>query len=324
MCYASTSIGSKLVPATPEILSHLYKSACLPKLCYGVETMDISDKTLDSMEAFHVKNAKLFQGLLPNACNIGSLLLIGWCTISARIDISRLLFMWRILTLPMDCIYKCILIRRILQLTDDNAKREGKGPVYKMVQICSKYNLLEFVLECITCADYLNVKQWKRMVYDVVLRNDKKRLNVSSMMYKSLGRIKNNVTTHTMIGWWKHAKYVPTHVRYCRIVINLLLNTYRLGRENCKLCLTSQRNSIEHILFVCPKLQETREVQLQKVRDCNPKCLVNEINDMCIPERTRFILNAFYCNYVTEWMELYKNVLNFINITLNQYHTLNV
>ncbi len=63
---------------------------------------------------------------------------------------------------------------------------------------------------------------------------------------------------------------------------------------------------------------------MEKVTECNPKSLVKEIDHMCIPERTRFILNAFHCSYITEWMELYKNVLYFINVTLNQYNTLDM
>ncbi len=283
--------------------------------------MDINEKTTESMETFHSKNAKLFQGLPPNACNLGSLLLIGWCTISARIDISRLLFMWRILVLPMDCFYKCLMIRRILQIVNYMDSNKNRGPTWKMVQTCNKYNLLELVMACITSADYLNVKQWKRMIYDIVLRNDQKRLNVSSMMYKSLCRVTNNNKTHTMIGWWKHAKFVPTDAVYCRIIMKLLLDTYRLGREHCKLCINGQKNSIEHILFVCPKVDEIRTIQWKKVNECNPDCLIREINNMCIPERTRFILNAFNCNYVTEWMDLYRNVLYFINVMLNQYNT---
>ena len=80
--------------------------------------------------------------------------------------------MWRILMLPMNCLYKCILVRRIMHIVND-VTRDKNGPIYKILQTCKKYDLLDFVMDSITSADYVNVKQWEKMGYDIVLRNAK-------------------------------------------------------------------------------------------------------------------------------------------------------
>ena len=77
VCYASQSLGSKTVPVTPVILSKLYYATCIPKLCYAIEIMDVKDNMLQGMEKFHTKNAKMFQGLMENSCNVGSLKMMG-------------------------------------------------------------------------------------------------------------------------------------------------------------------------------------------------------------------------------------------------------
>ena len=102
VCYAIQSLGSKTVPLTPVISDKLYMSVCLPKLFYATEIMDIDPKTMDLMENFHIEKAKMFQGLSKNACNTGCLLTMGWSTIEAIIDVHKLLFIWRVLMLPME------------------------------------------------------------------------------------------------------------------------------------------------------------------------------------------------------------------------------
>lgn len=318
MCYASQSLGSSSVPVTPVILSKLYHSVCLPKLCYAVETMELDPKCIDTMETFHAKNAKMFQGLPSNTCNIGSLTALGWSTISALIDIYRLLFMWRMLLLPMQCVYKVIILKRIMNqmlLTND-----FKGPVNKILTACKKYGLCQIVLNGVLYGDYISQAEWKKVVKESVYKMDTKRQKVHTKVYKSMSLINDNfVGSHVISPWWIYSKTFPRQVKKCRVLIGLILNSYRLGRKRCVFCIDGHQNDIAHILFQCKKLEDTRKDLWYTVKTHCPPQLWNDINAMSPSDCCMFVLNAFNCNFVIEWKDLYRSTANYVHVMFRLY-----
>ena len=320
VCYASQSIGSKVVPVTPSVLSKLYHSACIPKLCYGVEIMDIDHKSAENMETFHAKNAKMFQGLSKNTCNIGSITTIGWPTISALIDIYRMLFMYRTLVLPMQCMYKVIMLKRITnQLFTPNAE-VFRGPVSKMLMACQKYALQEIVLNAVLYGEYIEPIHWKKLVKELVYKVDSKRQKINIKLYKSMSLLNVEfVGSHIILPWWKYAKTCPWQVRKCRVITRLLLNSYRLGREMCIFCNDGSPNDIAHILFDCRKLHNVRKDSWANIEVHCPLQLWRELNGMCSLNRSRFLLNAFNCDLICEWSDLYMDVVNFVYIMFTSY-----
>ena len=116
ICYGIHSIGSYRVPISPVVANKLYKDVCMPKLCYGAELMEIIKQSLYEMETFHCQSAKLIQGLPTQSSNSGSIFTIGWHSIEATVDIMRLMFLWRVLSMSMSNIYKVIMLRRIFEI----------------------------------------------------------------------------------------------------------------------------------------------------------------------------------------------------------------
>ena len=153
VCYGVQSLGSYSTPVSPIVASKLYKSVCIPKLCYGVEVMDIETDTLSCMEQFHSSSSKIFQGLPIQSASVGSVWNIGWLSIESIIDIMRLMFLWRILRLPMTCMYKVILLQRMLMLLH---KEKGQGPTWNIITTCAKYGLMEFVINSIESGIYMS------------------------------------------------------------------------------------------------------------------------------------------------------------------------
>ena len=45
---------------------------------YGMEIMQVDDKSMNIMETFHSINAIMYQGLAQHACNIASIGTMGW------------------------------------------------------------------------------------------------------------------------------------------------------------------------------------------------------------------------------------------------------
>ena len=153
--HAIHAIGSRRAPVTPKSGSHVYHSICLSKLLYGVELMDVPHTIMREMESFHASIAKALQGLQENACNIGAIRTLGWTSIQSNIDINRLLFLWRIICLPVTCIYKRLLITRYGYICYD--MYDCKGPLKCMLDTAKKYNLFNHVQEAIESGQHITM-----------------------------------------------------------------------------------------------------------------------------------------------------------------------
>ena len=192
------SLGSYIVPVNPRVASKLHHSLTIPKLCYGVEILDISEVALEQMETFQSKCAKVMHALPIQTSNVGCITTIGFKSIEATIEIMRMIFLWRMLLLPINCMYKIVLLRRLIQIETQGS---GLGPVNRIIDVCKKYGLMKFVCESEKNAEYISLNQWKSKVKEIVMTRDIKRVNISCKLYKSLDML-NIRTKHGIIGWW--------------------------------------------------------------------------------------------------------------------------
>ena len=69
------------------------KTNSVPKLCYGTEVMDISEKTFSDVEAFHCNMAKHVQSLPKQCSNVGSLATLGWNGLRSHCNFLKLIFL---------------------------------------------------------------------------------------------------------------------------------------------------------------------------------------------------------------------------------------
>ena len=92
----------------------------MPKLTYGLDVTPIPDKCLAMLEDAHRVNSKLVQGLPLNLPRPATLATIGWISINSYIGLLKIMFMVRILCLPMSCVYRTIMANRITMLLNEN------------------------------------------------------------------------------------------------------------------------------------------------------------------------------------------------------------
>ena len=305
------AIGSKRTPVTPVVSSKLYSSVCVPKLLYGCEIMKISQGSLTKLEDFHIQAAKGFQGLPDHAINCGSLATIGWLSISCIIDRMKLLFLWRLLMLPMDNIYKQVVVRRVISILHIS-QVDHVGPTASILDLCRKYSLLDVVVECIESGEYLTLPEWKKIVHNVTLDYDVKRWKCTAYMCRSLSMFKKEIVMFQISPWWIHCYRNMKEVRKVRNVIQLLLGKGRHDKEICKLCMYSFKD-IVHILFECSMVSTYRlELWNNLVKECIP-VFVSDLNKMSNVDKCRFILNALHVQYTPEWGCMYTAMLDFVH-----------
>ena len=287
--------------------SKLYWDVCIPKLTYGFEVMDVKDASLEKVISFHYQAAKITQGLPEHAVNIGSVATIGWQPIESYIDILRLLFMWRILLLPMQNIYKTFLVRRILHLVD-NYTKNALGPTKNVLDICIKYGLHQYVLAAIETAEYCTMNEWKKMIKLIATDRYVKSWNATKHLFTSLKFLKKDPTC--LSPWWKYAAHNVAKVKRCKIIIQLLLGRERHQYKLCQYCDLCTRSTIPHVLFECRHLSKLREDLWVKVEEVCPPNLIDEINVMNNEGKTIFILNAVNTNYIP-YFSMYKSTFFF-------------
>lgn len=322
MCYAMQSLGTIGCPLPPLIASRLYNGACIPKLLYGVETMHMEDQTIDKLESFHAGSAKMFQGLPENTSNIGSVGLLGWNSIGAKIDIARLLFVWRILLLPMSSIYKKIMITLIISLYANDKYKCNEGPTADIMRTCDCYNLLEDVMHAVLSGCYISMNKWKGHVVKVVNRRDFRSWQIWSTMYSSLHLYPyDELESFKMSQWWMYNVRNPEDGRRCRLMAKCILNSYRLGRVRCEMCNCHFRNSITHILFECEDLISIRNEYWNRIYLYGgvPN-LFTEMDNMSYDTRCKFIFGAFRSDYIYEWNSFYRYVLKFVEMVYMSYY----
>ena len=122
-----------------------------------------------------------------------------------------------------------------------------------------------------------------------------------------------------MLGWWYFVKHNPWYNKRCRMIVGLLLNTYRIGYKKCALCLNGQQNDITHVLFQCESLLHIRTELWAKVIEDAPGQLGRELEAMSIYSRSKILLNALNCDFIEEWSKVYKSIMFFVCTLFQEY-----
>ena len=162
---------------------------------------------------------------------------------------------------------------------------------------------------------------WKSKVNFIVREKFIQRLKISCKLYKSLLYLEiNDDVNICSSGWIQFLHKEPNRSRQSRCIFNLLVNAYRLGNQMCVLCSSCELDTTEHILFVCSNGDIIRgELWRNVVNNC-PRPLADELCQMSVFTRTKFLLNAFRSNYIREWHDIYVNVSEFIYKLYNRHY----
>ena len=200
------------------------------------------------------------------------------------------------------------------------SKDVGSGPVWNIIETCRHYDLISTVIEAVESGSYVSIAEWKKLICNVVSENDLKRSKSTCRLYKSLQILNHNVLEHRLFSWWQLAYLHPRMTRACRLILKLLMNVYQLGKNGCELCTLEKANSVEHIVFECEINHDIRTNLWEVVLETCPHQMILEMNAMSTYQRIEFILNGFFCPYVSEWTPLYISLCNYIYCVYNQYY----
>ena len=323
--YAISAIGSRKAPVTPKSASHVYETVCLPKLLYGLEVTDIPDTSVIELESFHASVAKTIQ-VLPDQCaNVGAIKSMGWITVRGLIDIARLLFLWRLILLPMSNIYKKVLVYRYVHLTESHSSK-CQGPLQKMLEAANKYSLSEIVNQGIELGEKMSMSSWKKMVKSIVYSNEQRMFQISCRIYPSLYQLIACTPNVEMSSWWKFVQEEPYMLKKCKDIMRLLLGCHKLNsctykysnndiqNAMCTKCMFYEVESVSHFLFKCTMFEDIRAEQWSNIiANCPTEAMKEDILAMSSEQRTTYLLSGLRNSYIPEWKPMFDAIATYVN-----------
>ena len=319
---AARGIGSSSVPVPPSVLSQIYWSVGVTRMLYGLDVKPVSDAGLQELESAHREHATIIQGLPNNVPNPAPLATLGWMSISSYVAIMKLRFLWKMLCLPCDVIYKRICLSILHSLVYD-----GKYPASKLSPICSmyqavmKYKMEGFLKSCLETDIVGQYGSMKKMIKRVVWENEYMRWRATCMLYRGLtGYLEThkNIQIHA---WWKLAKMKPGITRKVSSIMAVFMGGQprglqrNMGSNKCGLCGSyTDRYTPLHILFKCSVLENVRKTAWQALISAMPPRMAIDIERKNMSERCRFLLSAWGGSYIMEWTDLYCATVSYVHV----------
>ena len=296
--HAARGLGSQQVPVTPAVLSKLYWSIAVPKMVYGFEVTPISKSRIRQLDDAHRQNAKIVQGLPANISKQPPLTLLGWLTLESYIDMNKILFLWNMLCLPHENIYRRITTFIISLLLSEHVHKKRDSPISSMLKVVTAYKRDEILREHLLRGDFGDFYRWKRLIKKIVWDNEITKWKLSCMLYSELDVYRNCVCHMGMHSWWQLARHKPNLTNLVSGVLAVLQGGQPRGMQcnfdskACKLCDTAQRDNAQHVLFVCPGLDTVRFRAWDSVIRSMPDLLVVELRNSNIKTKWEIILSG--------------------------------
>ena len=127
--FAMCGFGGDLKVPLVSIYVKLYWSICVSSMCYGCEVISFQDREVNLLESFHRYVARRIQHLPDRCANVMCLAGLGWWSLSAYMDIRKLMFLHKLLSAQTPMCYRGIVIRKLWELNCSNAEKLYPSPV---------------------------------------------------------------------------------------------------------------------------------------------------------------------------------------------------
>ena len=228
---------------------------------------------------------------------------------SAHIAVMKIMFIVRTLCLPVDSMYRQLLVSRIDMLKNvsfDDVR--FVGPVLSCWECVRKYNLEDVVMPFVEIGDPKKVLSTKRVVKARVKEIEYTRWRYSCMFYGDLKMYLEVVTDIKPIVWWSFVQSHPVFNKKAAAVVSILMGGQPRGlqcnftSDLCGICFQREHDDPIHILFVCDGLQEERELASQPLINSLPLPMLISYNNLSNSEKLKFMFSGVAKEYPSVMM----------------------
>ena len=319
--FAGLGLGGQSVRTSPETMSRVYWTVVVPKVLYGIEATPISDACLEILEKNHRENALLIQNLPSRTPLPAPLSIIGWQKITAFVAYLKIMFLFRILCLDRDSLYRKLAVSGINRCSELNERPERvPTPVGDILKHLNNYGMSDLLKKCLERGNWKMVNGLKSTVKKRIQEHEERIWKVSSMLYRSLSFYNRMVNYKEVCIWWKFVSKSSGSFKSASCVVSLLCGTQPNGygvnfgqSQRCQLCESFDIETIQHVVFECDGLEAIRGPNMMRLWDAMPNAMRLSYHDLTNTEKLVFLISGLGCDrYEHQWRDIYASISKLI------------
>ena len=319
--FAGLGIGGQSVRTSPETMSRIYWTVVVPKVLYGIEATPMNDVCLELLESNHRENALLIQNLPQRTPLPAPLSTIGWQKITAYIAYLKVMFLFRILCLDRDSLYRKLAISGLDRCSELNGRPEKVvTPVGDILKKLDYYRMTDLLQHCRERGHWQMVDGLKSTVKRRIQEHEESMWKVSAMLYRDLSVYIKCVKYKEICVWWKFVSKSSGSFKAASCVVSLLCGTQPKGyginfgrNQRCKLCGSYEIETVQHVVFECDGLAIIRGPNMMRLSEAMPNAMIDSYGRLDNNEKLDFLLSGLgYDKYEDQWRDIYASISKLI------------
>ena len=159
----------------------------------------------------------------------------------------------------------------------------------------------------------------KLFIKQVVSKHEYTSWRATCFLYRQLNIysiVTNGIAPHP---WWRVSSKFPYLTRYVSQIMALIVGVNpkfhqrNFSSRSCKLCQTFCEDSVVHVLFQCPLLDDIRIQCWGDITGRMPIPMKDDVEKMTPQDKVIFILSCLGNTVVTDWELLYHGICIFVD-----------
>ena len=309
----------------PTIMTKLYWSLCVTKMTYGMEIWPIDKTCIEMVESVHRDIGKNIQGLPVQTSKPASYVTLGWSSVECHVDLAKLLFLWKLVSLPCTSLYNRIVISRLTEFRFlPKNMRWHESPIYELYQTAIKYNLATVIDEMLDTGIVISRNRWVTMTKSATNDMYAAQWNMSAIMYPRLSgflKLQNNECLSAS-GWWIACKGRPQLAKMCRTLVAILVGEHNLGSAKgrfvrhsklCQICSMYVEETVHHFLLECDGLSAQRRTLMNNILTVMPPAMAESFQSLAYEQQTQFLLGELGRTLMPELFHVHSAVIRLVH-----------
>ncbi|OOZ37539.1 RNA-directed DNA polymerase, partial [Solemya elarraichensis gill symbiont] len=247
--FAILGMGDEFLQSNPLVLTHLYKKIVLTSVLYGCEFWNsLSRNDLRSLEVFQHFVCKLFLRLPTRTRSDMCESILGVHRITAEIDKRKLLFLHKLIVLPLNSIPKHMFHLRLFSYI---ITQKGNGFIPDICDILSRYNLTQYLTSFMETNGFPTKNVWKRIVKNRIRHTENTLLRTRINHDSDFARFRDVHNEYKPLVHWQISKTANDKRKtflLCKALSQIPQNIHQI----CEKCDRPFRDTLRHLVTSCP------------------------------------------------------------------------
>lgn len=268
----------------------LYKTVVQSSFLYGCEMWtNMTQSNKKDIDVFHHYCIKKLQYLPVQTRSAMCESLLGLGSLTAEIEIRKLLFFHKITTMQEICITKQIFLRRLFTYFYSNGNSNQLGFIPDLYKILCKYNLECYLHRFINNRDLPSKSAWNRLIRTMIYNSESHRLKTIMLNDVEFSRFREVHKTLVPYRLWK----IPSsqsELKLIHFIIKCLTLIPQRVNQLCSYCNKDFTDVLLHITTSCQRTLDIRNIFLEYIVNCYTPQQSISVSNLDNEELLQFLL----------------------------------